>query len=133
MKMITAYLRPDRVDSVVDALIESGIFAMTISDAVGCGRQRGMVGVYSQNGEDVRFYPKKRLEVAVPDNHVERAMDALLRGARTYHLGDGMVFVLDVTDCMRIRTRVRGAEALEYDPMHNLKTGSKTDVFNTGV
>ena len=86
---------------------------MTLSRAQGCGQQRGRVGIREDGDGAAVLRPKVRLEAAVRDDLVDSALEAMVRGARTYHLGDGMVFVYEVADCLRIRTRARGHGALE--------------------
>jgi len=113
MKMIVAYVQPDKVDAVQAALVQAGVVAMTLSPATGCGQQRGRVGIKNHDAEKLHMLAKVRLEIAVRDNLLDTAMEAIVRGARTYHLGDGMIFVYEITDCMRIRTRSRGPVALD--------------------
>lgn len=113
MKMIVAYLQPERTSAVQDALAQSGIVAMTMSAAQGCGQQRGRVGMSGGGLAQPCLLPKTRLEIAVRDDLLDTALDAIVGAARTYHLGDGMVFVYDIADCLRIRTRARGRAALD--------------------
>lgn len=113
MKMIVAYLQPEKMGAVEAALAKSGIVAMSVSEALGCGQQRGCVGISGGAQARPRMLPKTRVEIAVRDDLLDTALDAIVSAARTYHLGDGMVFVYEIADALRIRTRARGRGALE--------------------
>ena len=112
MKKIEAIVRPFKVDQVKDALVEVGIEGMTVTEVKGFGRQRGHPVTYSGSEYSSAFMPKVKFEIAVSDARVHRAVDAILRAARTRKIGDGIIFVLSIDQVVRIRTRERGEEAL---------------------
>jgi len=108
MKKIEAIVRPFKVDQVKDALVEVGIDGMTVTEVKGFGRQRG----HPRSEYSSAFMPKVKFEIAVSDARVHRAVDAILRAARTRKIGDGIIFVLSIDQVVRIRTKERGEEAL---------------------
>jgi len=112
MKKIEAIVRPFKVDQVKDALVEVGIEGMTVTEVKGFGRQRGHPATYSGSEYSSAFMPKVKFEIAVSDARVHRAVDAILRAARTRKIGDGRIFVLSIDQVVRIRTKERGEEAL---------------------
>jgi nitrogen regulatory protein P-II 2 len=115
MKMIVAIIRPEKLEEVQQALAESDVYLMTVSDVRGCGRQRGMTEVYREQANVVRLLPKLKLEIAVNDAFVEPAVEAIVRGARsgaTGKVGDGKIFVLPLEDCVQIRTGETGSVAI---------------------
>jgi nitrogen regulatory protein P-II 1 len=112
MKRIEAVLQPFRLDAVKTALMEIGIGGMTITEVRGFGRQKGHTELYRGAEYVVDLVPKVKLEVVVPDTLAEKAVRALVDGARTGRIGDGKVFVFDVLDAVRIRTGERGEAAV---------------------
>jgi nitrogen regulatory protein P-II 2 len=112
MKYIIAVIQPDRLDEVIAALSEEEINLMTVSDVMGRGRQKGVAEVYRSHVERGGLLHKIKVEIAVSDNKVWQTVDAITRGARTGHIGDGKIFVLDLEECLRIRTGETGAAAL---------------------
>jgi nitrogen regulatory protein P-II 1 len=115
MKMIVAIIRPERLDAVQSALNERDVYLMTVSDVRGCGRQRGQTEVYRGTEITTRLLPKLKLEIAVNDSFVEAAVEAIVHAARTPstgQIGDGKIFVLNLEDCVRIRTGERGGQAI---------------------
>ena len=115
MKMITAIIRPEKLDAVQKALNECDVYLMTVSDVRGCGRQRGFTEVYRGTEFQVRLLPKLKLEIAVNDAFVEAAIEAIVHSARvgdTGTVGDGKIFVTPLDDCIRIRTGERGKQAI---------------------
>jgi nitrogen regulatory protein P-II 1 len=115
MKMIFAIIRPEKLDAVIAALNERDVYLMTVSDVRGCGRQRGYTEVYRGTEQQTRLLPKLKLEIAVNDNFVEPAMEAIMLAARagtTGQIGDGKIFVLSLEDCVRIRTGEQGLQAI---------------------
>ena len=111
MKYIIAIIRPDRLGEVQRALVERDIYLMTISDVRGCGRQRGFVEQV-RGREMIRLVEKVKLEMAVNDEFVNPTIDAITLGARTGETGDGKIFVLDLKDCVHIRTGAAGPPAI---------------------
>jgi nitrogen regulatory protein P-II 1/nitrogen regulatory protein P-II 2 len=112
MKLITALVRPSKVDAIKSALVSLEIVGMTVSDARGFGRQKGQVERYRGNEFTVDFLPKSKVVVAVPDEKLEAALSAISEAARTGEIGDGKIFVTPVLDAIRIRTGERGPIAL---------------------
>jgi nitrogen regulatory protein P-II 2 len=104
MKYIIAIIQPDKLDDVVEALTEAEINLMTVSDVMGRGRQKGVAEVYRSHVEPGGLLRKVKVEIAVNDQFVAPAIEALIKGARTGNIGDGKIFVLDLEECVRIRT-----------------------------
>jgi nitrogen regulatory protein P-II 1 len=115
MKLITAIIRPEKLEDVQRALNERDVYLMTVSDVRGCGRQRGYTEVYRGSEFQVRLLPKLKLEIAVNDAFVDAAVEAIVHSARTGEtgqIGDGKIFVLPLEDCVRIRTGEQGSQAI---------------------
>ncbi len=112
MKLVTAIVKPHKVEEVKDALTEAGVQGMTLSEVRGFGRQRGHTEVYRGAEYQVDFVPKARLEVLVGDALVETVVDAIIAAARTGQVGDGKVFVTEVSRVVRIRTGDEDGEAI---------------------
>jgi nitrogen regulatory protein P-II 2 len=112
MKYIIAIIQPDRLDEVVEALTEAEINLMTVSDVMGRGRQKGVAEVYRSHVEPGGLLRKIKVEIAVNDEYVQPTIDAVVRGARTGNIGDGKIFVLDLEECVRIRTGETGGLAI---------------------
>ena len=112
MKMITAVIKPFKLDDVRDALAEIGIQGMTITEVKGFGRQKGHTELYRGAEYVVDFVPKVKLELAVRDEQVEAAVEAIIRSAGTGKIGDGKIFVFDLEQTVRIRTGETGGEAI---------------------
>ncbi len=112
MKLITAIIKPSKLDDVREALSEIGIEGMTITEVKGFGRQKGHTEIYRGAEYTVDFLPKRRLEVAVPAEMADRVVEAMMQSARTGKIGDGKIFVCDLEFAMRIRTNETGPQAL---------------------
>jgi nitrogen regulatory protein P-II 2 len=112
MKYIMAVIQPDRLDEVLKRLTEKEIHLVTVSNVVGRGRQKGIAEVYRGHKEQGSLLRKVQIEIAVNDAFVEPAIKAIIDGARTGQIGDGKIFVLDLPECVRIRTGERGSEAI---------------------
>ncbi len=112
MKLVTAIVKPFRLDDVRNALGEVGIQGMTVSEVKGFGRQRGHTELYRGAEYVVDFLPKAKVEVAVADDAVERVVDAIIAAAKTGKVGDGKIFVTDLEQVHRIRTGETGDGAL---------------------
>ena len=116
MKLIIAYIQPDKFEAVKKELNHVEVWRVSVNRARGCGQQKGLIGMkIGKSEDDVRLYDKIRLEIAVNDVFLEPAIEAILRGSRTYHLGDGKIFVLPLEECVRIRTAERGHRAIGGD------------------
>lgn len=112
MKLITAIIKPFKLEEVKSALAEVGVEGMTVTEVKGFGRQKGHTEVYRGSEYTVDFLPKVKLEIAIADEVVPKAIDAIVASARTGKIGDGKIFVLDVSHAVRIRTGETNAEAL---------------------
>ena len=112
MVKIEAVIQPSKLDAVKDALLEAGIEGMTILEARGHGRQKGHTEFYRGREYTVDLLPKVKIEMVVPDDRREKAVQAIIGAARTGRIGDGKIFVSDIIDVMRIRTGETGADAV---------------------
>ncbi len=112
MKYIIGVIQPDRLDEVLKRLTEQEIHLVTVSNVVGRGRQMGVAEVYRSHKEQGSLLKKIKLEIAVNEAFVEKTVKAITEGARTGQIGDGKIFVLDLSECVRIRTGERGGEAI---------------------
>ena len=112
MKLITAVVKPFRLDDVRNALAEVGVQGMTVTEVKGFGRQRGHTELYRGAEYVVDFLPKVKLEVIVRDEQVAEVIDAIEKAARTGRIGDGKIFVVPVEEVIRIRTGERGGNAV---------------------
>lgn len=112
MKKIEAIIKPFKLDDVKDALNNIGIQGMTVTEVKGFGRQKGYVEVYRGREYEVRFLPKVKIEIIVPDTLVDVVINTIIEKAKTGNVGDGKIFVYPVEDVIRIRTGERGEEAI---------------------
>jgi nitrogen regulatory protein P-II 1 len=112
MKKIEAVIKPFKLDEVREALSEIGVSGLTVTEVKGFGRQKGHTELYRGAEYVVDFLPKVKVEVVVPDSLVERAIEAIVKAARTGKIGDGKIFVVDVPQVIRIRTGETGEEAV---------------------
>ena len=112
MKMITAIIKPHKLDDVREALTPLGVAGMTVSEVKGFGRQKGQTEIYRGAEYEVSFLPKVKIELAVGDGMVEAVVEAIQKSAHTGKIGDGKIFVADLGQAIRIRTGERDAEAL---------------------
>lgn len=112
MKYIIAIIQPDKLDAALDELEKRKIHLVTVSNVMGRGRQRGIAEVYRSHKEVGSLLRKTKIEIAVNDDYVEETISALLQSAGTGQTGDGKIFILDMTECVRIRTQERGSEAI---------------------
>ena len=112
MKLIIAYIQPERLNAVKQALYERKVYKMSVSNALGCGQQMGYLHQYRGASEEVTLLKKLRLAIAVYDAYVAQTVDGIIAGARTGDIGDGKIFVLPMDECIRIRTGERGGAAI---------------------
>jgi nitrogen regulatory protein P-II 1 len=115
MKKIEAIIRPERLQDVQDALDALGVSGLTVSEVVGCGRQKGYTEQYRGSRANISLLPKIKVETVVPASIVETAVDAIVGGARTGEIGDGRVFVYPVEEAVRIRTDERGEDTVRHE------------------
>ena len=112
MKLITAVIKPSRLDAVLDAVTEAGASGLTVTEVRGYGRQRGKTEVYRGAEYEVKLLPKVKLEIAVSSDIVDQVVEAVAQAANTGKIGDGKVFVTDLEAALRIRTGERDAQAI---------------------
>ncbi len=112
MKLIIAYIQPEKLNDVKQALYASQIYKLSVSNTLGCGQQKGYHETYRGVDVEVNLLKKVRLEIAVNDNFVQSTIDAIVKGARTGNIGDGKIFVLPLQLCIRIRTGEDGNDAI---------------------
>jgi nitrogen regulatory protein P-II 2 len=112
MKLVAAVIKPFKLDEVRAALSEVGVQGITVTEVKGFGRQKGHTELYRGAEYVVDFLPKVKLEVAIPDELLDRALDAIQKSANTGKIGDGKIFVFDLKQVIRIRTGETGAQAL---------------------
>jgi nitrogen regulatory protein P-II 1 len=112
MKYIIAIIQPDRMDEVLERLTEKEIHLVTVTNVMGRGRQKGIAQVYRSHTEAGSLLRKVKLEIAVNDDFVDKAIEAVEGGAKTGQVGDGKIFVLDLEQTIRIRTGERGGPAI---------------------
>jgi nitrogen regulatory protein PII len=112
MKLVIAVIQTHRLDSVREALTSIGIGGMTVTEARGYGRQKGQKEIYRGAEYTISFIPKLRIEIAVPDERADDAVAAIRQGALTGKIGDGKIFVTELTGAMRVRTGETGNDAL---------------------
>jgi nitrogen regulatory protein P-II 1 len=112
MKLIIAIIQPDKLEEVKEELYKAEVNLITVSEVLGHGRQKGVTEIYRGAKESGNLLRKVRLEIAVNENFVEPTVKAIIRGAKTAETGDGKIFVLDLKECIRIRTEERGGVAI---------------------
>ena len=112
MKLIIAYVQPEQLNEVKQSLYEKEVYKMSVTNAMGCGQQKGYHETYRGADIEVNLLKKVRIEIAVNDEFVEPTIEAIIAGARTGNIGDGKIFVLDLVECIRIRTGENGPEAI---------------------
>jgi nitrogen regulatory protein P-II 1 len=114
MKKVEAIIRPDRLQSVQDALDELGVSGLTVTEVVGCGAQRGYTEVYRGARANISLQRKVKVEAVVPEARVEGVVTAISAAARTGEVGDGKIFVMPVDQAIRIRTGETGEEIVQH-------------------
>lgn len=112
MKMVMAVIKPFKLDDVREALTALGVEGLTVTEVKGFGRQKGQTEIYRGAEYSVNFLPKVKLEVAIPDKLEKQVIEAIQTAANTGRIGDGKIFVYDLTNAVRIRTGEKGNDAL---------------------
>lgn len=112
MKLIIAIIQPHQLPAVKKALYDAQVYKITVTNALGCGEEKGYQETFRGVGHEVTLLKKVRLEIAVNEDFVEPTIDAIIKGARTNNVGDGKIFILDLPECIRIRTGERGSRAI---------------------
>jgi nitrogen regulatory protein P-II 2 len=112
MKMITTLIQPSKLEDVKKALFDAEVYKMTVTSALGCGQQRGYTETFRGVKSEINLLDKIRIDIAVNEDFVERTIEAIVQAARTDTIGDGKIFVSELTECIRIRTGERGNDAI---------------------
>jgi nitrogen regulatory protein P-II 2 len=112
MKLITAIIKPFKLDDVREALSEIGVAGVTVTEVKGFGRQKGHTELYRGAEYIVDFLPKVKLEIAIPESTVEKAIETIIKAANTGKIGDGKIFVSNLEQIIRIRTGETGPDAI---------------------
>ena len=112
MKLIIAYIKPQSLNMVKKALFEKEVYKMSVTNALGCGQQMGYHETYRGTDVEVNLLKKVRLEIAVNNDFVDRTIAAICEGAKTGKIGDGKIFVVELAECIRIRTGEKGNDAI---------------------
>ena len=112
MKLIVAMIQPHKLPDVKKALYDAEIYKMTVTNALGCGQQRGYTETYRGVIHDVNLLKKVRIEIAVNEEFVQPTIQAIIKGAKTGTIGDGKIFITDLKECIRIRTGENGKGAI---------------------
>ena len=112
MKLIIAYIQPEKLNDVKQELYKAEVYKMSVTNAVGCGQQKGYHESYRGVDIEVNLLKKVRLEIAVNEDFVQPTIEAIIKGARTGEIGDGKIFIIDLVECIRIRTGETGGVAI---------------------
>ena len=112
MKLVVAYIKPERLNAVKQALYEKNVFKMSVTNALGCGEEKGYHETYRGADIEVNLLKKIRLEIALNEEFLKPAIEAIINGAKSGNIGDGKIFIHSIDDCIRIRTGETGSEAI---------------------
>ena len=112
MKLIIAYIQPEKLNAVKQALYEKDIFKLSVTNALGCGQQKGYHENYRGSDVEVNLLKKTRIEIAVNEEYLQPTIDTIIEAARTGNIGDGKIFVIALEECIRIRTGDKGTDAV---------------------
>lgn len=131
MRLIIAYIKPEKLDDVKRELDSREVFRMSVTKAKGCGETKGYVESYRGVRKDVYLLPKLRLEIAVNDDFVDTVVEGIIKSARTGKIGDGKIFILPLEECIRIRTGERGPDAIGGWSRYLSKLAPKQDTWRS--
>ena len=112
MKLVIAFIQPHKLNDVKQALYKAEVHKMSVTNALGCGEQKGYSESYRGIKFEVNLLKKVRIEIAVNEDFVQKTIDAIIEGAKTGQIGDGKIFVVDLHECIRIRTGEKGNKAI---------------------
>ncbi len=112
MKLVVAYIQPEKLNDIKQALYAAEVYKISVTNAMGCGQQKGYHETYRGVDVEVNLLKKTRVEVAVNADYVQATIDAIVKGARTGNIGDGKIFVMPLERCVRIRTGEEGGDAI---------------------
>ncbi len=112
MKLIVAYIQPEKLEEVKSALFKADVRKMSVTNSLGCGQQGGYTETYRGVPMEINLLKKVRLEIAVNEDFVDKTVSAIIEAARSGKIGDGKIFITDLKECIRIRTGEKGKEAI---------------------
>ena len=112
MKMITTLIQPSKLEEVKKALFEADVHKMTVTSALGCGQQKGYTETFRGVKSEINLLDKIRIDIAVNEEFVNPTVEAIIQAARTGNIGDGKIFISELSECIRIRTGERGKDAI---------------------
>ena len=112
MKLVIAYIQPHKLQDVKKALYQAQVYKMSVTNALGCGEQQGYQESYRGIKFEVNLLKKVRIEIALNEKFVDKTVQAIIEGSRTGEIGDGKIFILDLVNCIRIRTGQQGNDAI---------------------
>ena len=112
MKLVVAYIQPHKLNDVKKSLFQADVHKMSVTNALGCGAQAGFEESYRGIKFEVNLLKKVRIEIAVNEEFVDKTVQAIIDGAQSGQIGDGKIFVMDLADCIRIRTKEKGTKAI---------------------
>ena len=112
MKRVVAYIRPEKLPDVKKALFDAEVFKMSVTNALGCGQQKGYSTTYRGVAQEVNLLKKLRIEIAINDDFLDRTIKAIIKGAKEGRIGDGKIFVSPLEQVIRIRTEETGSDAI---------------------
>ena len=112
MKLIVAIIKPEKLPDVKEALFEAEVTKMTVSNVIGCGQQMGYTESYRGAVSEINLLKKVRIEIAVNDDFVKPAVDAIIKGARSGNIGDGKIYITELYECIKVRTGETGTDAI---------------------
>ncbi|WP_319476630.1 P-II family nitrogen regulator [Marispirochaeta aestuarii] len=112
MKLIIAYIQPDKLNEVKQELYRAEVYKMSVTNALGCGQQMGFTETYRGVAIEVNLLKKVRIEIAVNDDFVKKTIDAIIKGAKTGNIGDGKIFIVPLEETIRIRSGETGSDAI---------------------
>lgn len=112
MKLVIAYIQPHKLNDVKQELYKAEVYKMSVTNALGCGQQMGYHESYRGVDIEVNLLKKTRIEIAVNEDFLDRTIQAIITGARTGEIGDGKIFVIDLSNCIRIRSGETGGDAI---------------------
>ena len=112
MKLVVAYIQPHKLNDVKQSLFKADVKKMSVTNAMGCGEQAGYEESYRGIKFEVNLLKKVKIEIAVNEDYVQKTIDAIIEGAQTGQIGDGKIFVMDLSECIRIRTKETGSKAI---------------------
>ncbi len=112
MKLIIAYIQPDKLNEVKQELYRAEVYKMSVTNALGCGQQMGFTETYRGVAIEVNLLKKVRIEIAVNDDFIKKTIDAIIKGAKTGNIGDGKIFIVPLEETIRIRSGETGSDAI---------------------